>query len=269
MAKREVRLENFTFSEVNFRAWLQRTRNRDGRRTPNFTSENTKPRRRGRAPVELTEPYAAVLDEYVGALDGPLRSPRRPAARTPPRSASTSPGWPSPTSTATRSQARTGATGRYATTARHLQAVLKRKPATVNNALAAVDDLYVRRGLGPANAKRAEIPDAAPRGARGEGPDPLPARRPGMLLAARSGVRAGPVLRRHADLRDGRARPRRRAAIRPQRSCCGSSARAQRVREMPIHHKLREALGTGTTNARTGPEPTTARRCFSTSAAGA
>src|SRR5215218_2975029 len=33
----------------------------------------------------------------------------------------------------------------------HLQAVLKRRPATVNNALAAVDDLYIRRGLGPAN----------------------------------------------------------------------------------------------------------------------
>jgi integrase len=44
-----------------------------------------------------------------------------------------------------------------------LQAVLKRKPATVNNALAAVDDLYIRRGLGPANAKRMEIPKAAPR----------------------------------------------------------------------------------------------------------
>lgn len=30
----------------------------------------------------------------------------------------------------------------------HLQTVLKGKPATVNNALAAVDDLYIRRGLG-------------------------------------------------------------------------------------------------------------------------
>ena len=32
----------------------------------------------------------------------------------------------------------------------HLQAVQKRKPATVNNALAAVDDLYIRLGHGPA-----------------------------------------------------------------------------------------------------------------------
>jgi site-specific recombinase XerD len=45
----------------------------------------------------------------------------------------------------------------------HLQAVLKRKPATVNSALAALDDFYIRRGLGAASAKRAEIPDAAPR----------------------------------------------------------------------------------------------------------
>jgi site-specific recombinase XerD len=45
----------------------------------------------------------------------------------------------------------------------HLQAVLKRKPATVNSALAAFDDFYIRRGLGAASAKRAEIPDAGPR----------------------------------------------------------------------------------------------------------
>ena len=44
----------------------------------------------------------------------------------------------------------------------HLQAVLKRKPATVNSALAALDDFYIRRGLGAASTKRAEIPDARP-----------------------------------------------------------------------------------------------------------
>jgi site-specific recombinase XerD len=45
----------------------------------------------------------------------------------------------------------------------HLQAVLKRSPATVNNALAAVDDFYIRRGLGPASAARVEITATAPR----------------------------------------------------------------------------------------------------------
>jgi integrase/recombinase XerD len=38
----------------------------------------------------------------------------------------------------------------------YLQGVLKRSPATVNGALAAVDDFYIRRGLGPAKAKRAD-----------------------------------------------------------------------------------------------------------------
>jgi len=37
------------------------------------------------------------------------------------------------------------------------------QPATVNSALAAADDFYIRRGLGAAAAKRAEIPHAAPR----------------------------------------------------------------------------------------------------------
>jgi integrase/recombinase XerC len=45
----------------------------------------------------------------------------------------------------------------------HLQAVLKRRPATVNSALAAIDDLYIRRHLGPASATRLELPAAAPR----------------------------------------------------------------------------------------------------------
>jgi len=35
-----------------------------------------------------------------------------------------------------------------------LQAVAKAKPATVNNTLAAIDDLYSRRDLGPARAVR-------------------------------------------------------------------------------------------------------------------
>ena len=34
----------------------------------------------------------------------------------------------------------------------HLLGNLKRKPATINNALAAIDDFYTRLGLGPANA---------------------------------------------------------------------------------------------------------------------
>lgn len=45
----------------------------------------------------------------------------------------------------------------------YLQGVSKRSPATVNGALAAVDDFYLRRGLGPARAKRVGVPASAPR----------------------------------------------------------------------------------------------------------
>ena len=57
-----------------------------------------------------------------------------------------------------------GAIGRCVTTARICRRCSSAKPATVNSALAAVDDFYIRRGLGAAAAKRAEIPAAAPRG---------------------------------------------------------------------------------------------------------
>lgn len=45
----------------------------------------------------------------------------------------------------------------------HLLTVARRKPATVNAHLTAIDDFYRRRGLGPAAAKREDLPNAAPR----------------------------------------------------------------------------------------------------------
>jgi integrase/recombinase XerC len=50
----------------------------------------------------------------------------------------------------------------------HLAAVLKRSNATVNNALAAVDDFYTRAGLGPAAAERLDLPGVAPRALTGK-----------------------------------------------------------------------------------------------------
>src|SRR5207244_13298379 len=44
----------------------------------------------------------------------------------------------------------------------HLQVVAKAAPATVNAALAAIDDFYARRGLGRATAERADLPEQAP-----------------------------------------------------------------------------------------------------------
>ena len=45
----------------------------------------------------------------------------------------------------------------------HLQTVLKRKPATINTGLAAINDFYVRRGIGPVSAERAELARSAPK----------------------------------------------------------------------------------------------------------
>jgi integrase len=45
----------------------------------------------------------------------------------------------------------------------HLQTVAKRKPATINAHLTAIDDFYRRRGPGPAAAERVDIPPGTPR----------------------------------------------------------------------------------------------------------
>jgi len=45
----------------------------------------------------------------------------------------------------------------------YLLTVARRKPSTVNAHLTAVDDFYRRRGMGPATARREDLPKAAPR----------------------------------------------------------------------------------------------------------
>lgn len=128
-------------------------------------SENTtalSTRRRGRAAVDLPDPYAAVLEDYAVALrSAPLSDQTR---RTYASKVRQFLAWLAAADTAGDSlnakDARDWAVRDYRT---HLQAVLKRKPATVNNALAAIDDLYIRRGLGPANATRADLPKTAPK----------------------------------------------------------------------------------------------------------
>ena len=136
-----------------------------GSQAPESASENTKAssaRRRGRAAVELPAFEATVLDDYTEALrSAPLSDQTR---RTYASKVRQFLAWLA--SAGLDSDPLTSADGRdravrdYRT---HLQAVLKRSPATVNNALAAVDDFYIRRGLGAASAVRVEIPAAAPR----------------------------------------------------------------------------------------------------------
>lgn len=45
--------------------------------------------------------------------------------------------------------------------------VARLRPATINNTLAAIDDFYTRRGLGPATARREALPQRAPKALAG------------------------------------------------------------------------------------------------------
>ncbi len=142
-----------------------------GRRGAEAASENTQPPvgppRRGRAPVVLPPGLAAAHAAYTAAL-----------ARTP-LSAETRRTYASKVRTYLAwldtgevdgdplidPAARDWAVRDYRT---HLAAVAKRSNATINNALAAVDDFYTRAGLGAAKAERLDLPSVAPRALTGK-----------------------------------------------------------------------------------------------------
>jgi hypothetical protein len=149
-----------------------------------FTSENTKPGRRGRAPVDLTGPYTTVLDEYVAALgSAPLAEQTR---RTYASKVRQYLAWlgagefdDEPLSSA---DGRDWAVRDYRT---HLQAVLKRKAGDrQQRARRRRRSLHPPR-LRPGQSEARRDPERRASRARGEGPDPLSARGPGMLFATR------------------------------------------------------------------------------------
>jgi site-specific recombinase XerD len=122
-------------------------------------------RRRGVAATPLPPALAAVMAEYTTALErAPVSAETR---RTYASKVRQYLAWLATTDELdgdplTDPRARDWAVRDYRTwllTA----AVPKRAPATVNNALAAIDDLYARRGLGPAAAERLDLPEVAPR----------------------------------------------------------------------------------------------------------
>jgi site-specific recombinase XerD len=123
----------------------------------------------------------------------------------------------------------------------HLQAVLKRSPATVNNALAAVDDFYIRRGLGPASAARVEIPAAAPRALdkraqlrylRAVQACPSPRDQALALVPFYAGARISEIVALDVD---DVARSARKGVLRIY-------GKGERVRKVPIHPQLHTAL---------------------------
>jgi site-specific recombinase XerD len=214
-----------------------------GSQAPKSASENTAglpQRRRGRAPLELPDPFTAVLDDYIRALAAaPLAAQTR---RTYTSKVRQFLAWlaiaaldEDPLSSA---DGRDWAVRDYRT---HLQAVLKRSPATVNNALAAVDDFYIRRGLGPASAARIEIAAAAPRALdaraqlrylRAVQRCPSPRDLALALVPFYAGARISEIVA--LDL-DDVARSARKGVLR-------ILGKGERVRHVPIHPQLHAAL---------------------------
>ena len=208
-----------------------------------FASENREAApgaRRGRAPVGLPEAYVSVLDWYIGELAlAPLSAQTR---RTYASKVRQFLGWLAGAqvdgdplgSSAGRDWAVRDYRG-------YLQTVLKRSPATVNAALAAVDDFYLRRGLGPSSAKRAEVPASAPRslGARAQirflravQACPSSRDRALTLVPFYAGTRIAETVALDVD----------DVQLSARKGVLRVVGKGQRLREIPIHPQLRRAL---------------------------
>ncbi len=190
--------------------------------------------------LELSDPFTAVLDDYIRALTAaPLAAQTR---RTYTSKVRQFLAWlaiaaldEDPLSSA---DGRNWAVRDYRT---HLQAVLKRSPATVNNALAAVDDFYIRLGLGPASAARIEIPAAAPRALdhraqlrylRAVQTCPSPRDLALALVPFYAGARISEIVALDVD---DVARSARKGVLR-------ILGKGERVRQVPLHPQLHAAL---------------------------
>ncbi|GHE27106.1 hypothetical protein GCM10017673_31430 [Streptosporangium violaceochromogenes] len=131
----------------------------NGSQTAETASGNAPPARRGRRPVPLSDPYAAVLADYTGAL---RRSPLADSSRA--KYVSRVRGYLAWIGEAaayglldgdplTDPAAATWAVRDYR---RHLKDN-HRASATIDNVLAAVDDFHARRGLASAQAHRERV----------------------------------------------------------------------------------------------------------------
>jgi hypothetical protein len=136
----------------------------------------------------------------------------------------------------------------------HLQAVAKRAPRTINNALAAVDDFYTRLGLGPAGAKRVGLPKTAPRAlARRAAVKflreverwPSPRDKAIALVPFYSGARISEVV--GPDVDD--------VAMSARKGTLRIYGKGEKVREVPIHPRYEPSWPAGSANAPAGPAP--------------
>src|SRR5215211_7303970 len=205
------------------------------------TSENPRPvpgpRRRGRQPVPLPVRLESVHAAYAAVLTGaPLSAETRRTYASKARQylawldAAHVDGDPLADPTAQDRAVRDWRT--------HLLAVAKQAPATVNNALAAVDDFYTRRGMGRAAAERTDLPTKAPRALdqraqlrwlRAVEAHPSPRDRALAGIPFYAGARIAETVRLDTSDFDTAART---GALRIH-------GKADRIRDVPLHPKLR------------------------------
>jgi integrase/recombinase XerC len=123
----------------------------------------------------------------------------------------------------------------------YLVTVAKRAPSTVNKAMAALDDFYAWRGLGPASVKRQELPARAPRALspramtrylRAVEACPSARDRAIALLPFYAGLRVSEVAA--LDVDDVRMSARK--------GTLRIVGKGEKTRDVPMHAKLREAL---------------------------
>lgn len=131
---------------------------------PDLTSDTAATSSTRRVGVVLPAPLGAACDGYIGLLErpgGPLDSDTVRVYGSRVRQFL---GWLAGADVdgdpLTDPAARDWAVRDYRT---YLLTVARRKPSTVNAHLTAIDDFYRRRGVGPAAARREELPNAAPR----------------------------------------------------------------------------------------------------------
>lgn len=214
-----------------------------GALAPALTLENTDaapPRRRGRRPVSVPDILAAVLGDYIAKLArAPLSAQTR---RTYAAKVRQYLAWLQAADTTgdplRDPAARDWAVRDYRS---YLHTIPKRAPATVNNALAAIDDFYTRLGLGPARAKRADLPTTAPRALthravvtflREVERWPSPRDKAVALIPYYAGARISEVV--GLDVDDVRLSARK-GSLRLY-------GKGEKVREVPVHPPLRTVL---------------------------
>jgi site-specific recombinase XerD len=200
--------------------------------------------RRGRAPAVLPDHLQAVHDRYTAQLaEVSVFDPdtRRAYASRVRGYLAWLTGADVDGDPLTEPAARDGAVRDYKA---HLQTVAKRQPSTINTGLAAINDFYVRLGLGAANAARLDLPPRAPkaldprdhtRWLRAVERWPSPRDKVLALLPLDAGLRPGESVA--LDVDDVQLSARKGVIV-------VRAGKGGRFRKVPVHPRLRAALTT-------------------------